>query len=109
MIGAAALGAADDVDAPSNTVNYGSTIDQAEYEEFFRASFRSAAIATCLAEIPSETSAEFDFEPSCSCLADALLANRSIEELEKASGPDKDIDAFAAQCLKSDPPVAKTK
>lgn len=95
---------------PSATAEYDKAYAEA-FEKSFRVAFRANSIEQCVASAPMAKAARYDITPTCSCLADTLLATKTVEELTVLSreGPSTALQAVTAQCLQTNPPTVSSK
>ena len=78
------------------------------YDAAFRAAFRKSTIEQCIASAKSST--YFGLTPPCTCLADTLLATKTVAELGKLSSDEKlksELQPLTTQCLQTAPPIRK--
>jgi hypothetical protein len=76
------------------------------YDTAFRAAFRKSTIEQCI--LSAKSSAYFDLTPTCSCLADTLLATKTVAQLSQISSDPKlkaELEPITMQCLKTAPPL----
>lgn len=86
--------------------------DLEDYEKFYRTAFRESSIQKCVASAPKATAAGFDVTPTCVCASEAILARKSLDQLEKIradNAPTDELVAVSLECLKTNPPVKANK
>jgi len=72
------------------------------FDQGFRDSFRPKFIAQCQAGAKQTSGTDKDFSIVCGCVADKLLANKSVGEL--MTGPSKeDTKRYADDCMREHP------
>jgi hypothetical protein len=78
------------------------------YDAAFRAAFRKNTIEQCI--VSAKSSAYFDLTPTCSCLADTLLAMKTVGELSRLAADEKlksELQPITMQCIQTAPPIRK--
>jgi hypothetical protein len=76
------------------------------YDTAFRAAFRKSTIEQCIAS--AKSNAYLDLTPTCSCLADTLLATKTVAELSRISSDatlKAELEPITMQCLTTAPPL----
>jgi hypothetical protein len=91
--------------AASSAVAKDSPSLTAAYELGFRTTFRSSAIQGCLDTTKAATARGFNATAICTCIADTLMATKSVAELSKPIAHEEMV-AIAARCVRNNPPVA---
>jgi hypothetical protein len=84
----------------------GSPADQSANETAFRENFRTSAINSCVSSAKGPATANLDVTPTCTCIADQLLATKTVQQLS-AKIPDEELRSTTAACVKTNPPRQK--
>lgn len=87
----------------SNDADY-----QAAFDKSFRISFREKSIEGCVASAKNAAAAKIDTTPICGCVADQLLATKTVTQLQ-GKLTDAEVDPIIAQCIVEHPPVTGSK
>lgn len=72
------------------------------FDQGFRDSFRPKFIAECQAGAKQASRTAKDFSVVCGCVADKLLANKSVGELMTGPSPE-DTKRYADECMREHP------
>lgn len=87
----------------SNDADY-----QAAFDQGFRMTFRQRSVEGCVASAKNAAAAKIDTTPICTCVADKLLATKTVTQL-RGKLTDAEMDSIVAQCIVERPPVAGAK
>lgn len=81
---------------------------QTAYDKAFRTSFHRSSIEHCRASAKNAAAAKIDVTPICACVADRLLATKSVEEL-KTQPPATELQSLSTKCIEANPPVVNSE
>lgn len=81
------------------------------FEKSFRVAFRSKSVEQCVSSASNAKAAGYDVTPTCACVANTLLATKTLEELTAISheASSAALRAVAGKCLQTNPPVLASK
>ncbi|WP_076072726.1 hypothetical protein [Sphingomonas montana] len=73
------------------------------FEEGFRGAFRPHFIESCVASAKPAVAVKVDMTPICTCMADRMLATRTVAQLKQPIPADEQ-QALALDCIRAHPP-----
>jgi hypothetical protein len=75
------------------------------YDDAFRANYRTHSIGKCVAVIASSYPEDDNATQFCTCVADKLLATRTVAELSRDL-TQEEVQPITAECFKAHSPPA---